>query len=193
MDSTLNSCLTESFCLQTHLHKNMHTHTHTQTYTHVLWINSRIFSVCAPRTLCALLAEHVPLHSKSLCKNMSLASGVQIIYDPNSHVFLMFFITLFNDIIRIENVNEIKWLFLPLCWSLEEFYRITTRLVNSYKIEIWHGVSYKLTILRKKIVSSCNLAILSRPGKTLKMWIVILFIQQYDLQTLWTFVIYLPC
>ena len=42
-------------------------------------INLRIFSVCAPLPLSTLctpqVTEHVPLHSKALCKNMARASG----------------------------------------------------------------------------------------------------------------------
>ena len=29
-----------------------------------------VFSVCAPSTLCPPVTEHVPLHSKSLCKSL---------------------------------------------------------------------------------------------------------------------------
>ena len=35
-----------------------------------------IFSVCAPQyVMCPPVTEHVPLHSKSLCKNIARASG----------------------------------------------------------------------------------------------------------------------
>ena len=38
---------------------------------------SDLFRVCPPpqSTVCAPVTEHVPLHSKSLCKNIARASG----------------------------------------------------------------------------------------------------------------------
>ena len=72
----------------------------------------RIFSVCAPPPppphppVCydAPVAEHVPLHSKSLCKNMARASGVANNMHPLSwghkqKFFFLFFQLFFAKLI----------------------------------------------------------------------------------------------